>query len=197
MAERPVAVIVLAAGNSSRMGMPKQLLEFRGKPLLRHAVEVALEADVGPVIVVLGAREQELRTTLQGMNVVITVNHRWEEGMGRSIQAGLTAIPDERISGAVLTLADQPFVTSRFLQVLVKRHRESGAAIVASRYSGTVGVPAFFTRAAFEDLKSLPPDQGCKGIIFRHSNDALLEDCPAAAVDIDTPEDFNRAVNLR
>ena len=187
------AAILLAAGNSTRMGALKQLLDFQGRPLVRHAVESLQSAGCDPVIVVLGAREEEIRPALGGLPVEIAVNERWQEGMGTSIQAGLRALGDRNVSGAILALSDQPFVAPEFLSGLVARHCESGMQIVASRYSGTTGVPAFFAREAFPLLMALKPDQGCKGVILVRPAGALLVDCPEAAMDIDTPEDYKRA----
>ena len=185
------ALILLAAGNSSRMGQAKQLLEFRGRTLLRHAVETALAAGCSPVIVVLGARADELTPSLADLPVEIAINDRWEQGMGTSIQTGLNAL-GERASGAILALADQPLVAAEFLAGLIQTHRELGKPIVAARYSGTVGVPVYFARTAFGLLMALPPSQGCKGVILGHASDAFLVDCPEAAIDIDTPEDYQR-----
>jgi molybdenum cofactor cytidylyltransferase len=187
------AAILLAAGSSTRMGTAKQLLDFRGKPLLRHAAESAISAGCDPVIVVLGYGEREIRPALAGLPVEIAVNERWPEGMGTSIQAGLRALGDRDVSGAILALSDQPFVTPEFLTGLVARHRESGSRIVAARYSGTTGVPVFFAREAFPLLMALKPEQGCKGVILGNPADAQLVDCPEAAMDVDTPEDYARA----
>jgi molybdenum cofactor cytidylyltransferase len=188
------AVILLAAGNSTRMGAPKQLLDFGGQPLLRHAVATAQASGCDRTIVVLGANEGEIRPALDGLNVEIVVNERWAEGMGTSIQAGLKALENSDEGGAILTLTDQPFVTSDFLRELVERRRRSGRPIVAAQYSGTAGVPVFFAREAFPLLMALKPAQGCKGVILGHPADALLVDCPEAAMDIDTPEDYARAI---
>jgi molybdenum cofactor cytidylyltransferase len=186
------ALILLAAGASSRMGSVKQLLPFRGAPLLRHAALAARAAGCDPVVVVLGAHESECREALAGLDVEIAVNHRWAEGMGTSIQAGLWALGDRDVEGAILALADQPFVAPEFLKGLAARHRETGRRIVAAQYSGTAGVPVFFARDAFALLMALKPEQGCKGVILGHPADALLVDCPEAAMDIDTPEDYAR-----
>jgi molybdenum cofactor cytidylyltransferase len=191
------ALILLAAGGSARMGSAKQLLDFGGKPLLRHAVESALASGCDPVIVVLGANEHEIRPALAGLEVETVVNDRWAEGMGTSIQTGLLALENRDIAGAILALSDQPFVTPDFLRGLVERHHRTGKAIVAAQYSGTAGVPVFFEREAFPLLMALKPDQGCKGVILGHAGDALLVDCPEAAMDIDTPEDYARAMSDR
>ncbi|HEX4133712.1 MAG TPA: nucleotidyltransferase family protein [Bryobacteraceae bacterium] len=191
------AVILLAAGNSTRMGSTKQLLDFGGKPLLRHTAESAQGSGCHPVIVVLGANEHEVRPVLAGLDVEIVVNERWAEGMGTSIQTGLRALGNRDTSGTILALSDQPFITSDFLSGLVDRHHQSGRPIVAARYSGTAGVPVFFAREAFPLLMALKPDQGCKGVILGHPVSALLVDCPEAAMDIDTPEDYARAMRNR
>ena len=193
MAGKP-AIILLAAGASKRMGRPKQLLEFGGKPLLRHAVEVAQATGCEPVVVVLGAREREMRSALTGLAIETVVNERWAEGMGTSIQAGLQTLAGRGVSGAILALADQPFITADFLRGLVERHRQTGKSIVASQYSGTAGVPVFFAREDFPLLMDLKPDQGCKGVILGNPADTVLVDCPEAAIDIDTPEDYSRAI---
>lgn len=184
------ALLLLAAGNSSRMGAFKQLLDFQGKTLLRHAAEVAIASGCDPVVVVLGAREQELRMTLAGLDVEVAVNRRWADGVGTSIQTGLRALETRDVRGTVVALADQPFVSSDFLRGLAVQRDEWNRSIIASRFAGTVGVPAFFARPAFPLLMALQPDQCCKGVILSHPGDTLLVDCPEAAIDINTPEDY-------
>ena len=124
--QKQIGIILLAAGSSSRMGVPKQLLDFHGIPLLRHVAEVARAAACGPVVVVLGSREQEMRSVLSDLDVEIEVNERWAEGMGTSIQTGVKKLADRQIDGVILALADQPFVTPELLRRLVIRHDETG-----------------------------------------------------------------------
>jgi molybdenum cofactor cytidylyltransferase len=187
---KKTALILLAAGNSSRMGTAKQLLAFQGQPLIRHAAQQGILAGCSPIIVVLGAREAEIRVALTELPVEVVVNDRWSEGMGTSIQTGLRALEGRELEGAILALADQPFVGPDYLQRLVAAHSETGSSIVASGYSGTVGVPVFFSTESFPWLMTLKPAEGCKGVIMAHLSEALLLDCPEAALDIDTPEDY-------
>lgn len=189
---KSTALILLAAGNSSRMGSPKQLLEFRGVPLIRHAVETALASPCSPVIVVLGANAERVKTAVSDLPVRLVHNERWSEGMGTSIQAGLREADAEGVDGVVLALADQPMVTPHIYDLLVRGHRTSRKPIVASEYAGTVGVPVYFSREAFPSLFALAPDQGCKGVILRHGTEALRIACPEAEADIDTPGDYER-----
>ena len=177
------------------MGAPKQLLDYQGQPLVRHAAEVALAAGCGPVIVVLGSRADEIRPALDGLAVETIINQRWREGMGTSIQAGLAAL-GPRVEAAILTLGDQPLVTSEFLRKLRENDAASEHPIVAAWYSGTVGVPALFARAAFPQLLALGPNQGCKGVILKNQARATFVDCPEAALDIDTPDDYQRIARV-
>ena len=112
--------------------------------------------------------------------------------MGTSIQAGIRAAEALELDGAILALADQPLVTSAILCHLAAEHQRTGQPIVASQYAGTVGVPVYFAKSHFPQLLALAPDQGCKGVILKHSDFALRIDCPEAEADIDTPVDYER-----
>lgn len=184
------ALILLAAGGSSRMGSPKQLLAYGGRPLLRHAAKTALASACDPVVVVLGAHLDAVGEVLAGLAVEIVINHRWAEGIGTSIRAGVEAAKRHRVDAAILALADQPLVGRRVFDDLLAARRESGRGIIASRYENTVGVPALFARSLFPQLLALPPDQGCKGVILAHAADAVFVACPQAAIDVDTRADY-------
>lgn len=186
------AVVILAAGSSSRMGSPKQLLSYQGKPLIRHAVETAFASGCGHVIVVLGANAEPIRAALDGLPVAICENPEWAGGMGTSIRCGITRAEELGLDGAILALADQPLVTGAILARLIEEHLQTGQPIVTSQYAGTVGVPVYFAKSHFGQLLALAPDQGCKGVILRNGDHALRIDCPEAEADIDTPDDYGR-----
>jgi molybdenum cofactor cytidylyltransferase len=189
-------VIVLAAGSSSRMGAPKQLLNFGGRTLVRRAAETALASECRQVIVVLGWEPERIRPALHGLPVETVVNPSWSDGIGTSIRAGIKVALSRGLDGVVLALADQVLVTSAMLNRLLVTHRESGQPIVASRYAGTVGVPAFFSRVFFSHLLALEPDQGCKGIMLKYAGQVLGVDCPEAAVDVDTQQDYAQILEI-
>ena len=184
-------IVMLAAGSSSRMGSPKQLLDYGGIPLLRHAADVALRSVCyGNVTVVLGSHAGDLRPALANLPVTIVENPHWEQGMGTSIHCGVAFADAAGLDGVILALADQPLVTPESLDRLIHLHCETGRPIVAARYAGTVGVPVFFAREYFSKLLALKPQQGCKGVILSHAENAFCVDCPEAEIDIDTPQDY-------
>ena len=189
-----VGVIVLAAGGSSRLGTPKQLLEFRGRSLLRHAAETALESRCGPVVVVLGAQADTLRRELDGLDVAIVENRNWREGMGSSIRAGVGQVTSARtdVTAILLTLCDQPLVTADVLKGLVARHAGTDAPIVACSYGDTLGVPALFDAALADELARIAPEHGAKDLIASYGSRVASIHVPAAVVDVDTPGDYAR-----
>ena len=185
------AAVVLAAGGSSRMGRPKQLLPFRGRTLLRHAAEVAVAAGGDPVVVVLGAAADRLRGELDGLPVTAVTNPDWQQGPGTSVRAGVAALPDG-VTAVVVLLADQPFVTADDLRALIAARLASGLPMAASAYGGAVGVPAVFARACFPDLLALDPAAGAKKLLSRHPDRVAVVPLAAGALDLDTPADYER-----
>ncbi len=186
----PIPVVVLAAGGSSRLGTPKQLLPFRGQPLLAHAVRVAA-SDVRPVFVVLGSGADELRSIAEAFGGRVVVNAEWQAGMGSSVRAGLAAVEENHPNAAAVLFAvcDQPHVTADLFVKMIAALR-AGNEMVACAYSGTVGVPVLFGRRYFADLRDLPPHAGAKRLLARHAAAVFAVPFPAGALDIDTPADI-------
>ncbi len=189
-----VGAVVLAAGSSSRMGSPKQLLRFRDISLLRRAALAALGAGCRPVIVVTGASAELSRSELEGLDVREVLNPRWETGMASSIRAGVEALvdADADVAAAVLLLCDQPYVTAEVIYNLVAAHRSTGSAVVASKYGESFGAPALFGRTLFAELARLEGVAGAKEVIKRHAAAAHFLSFQGGAVDVDTPYDFSR-----
>lgn len=192
-----IALVLLAAGGSTRMGSPKQLLPYEGRPLIRHAAETALASGCHPVVVVLGSHIDEVRPALDGLDVVVVENTDWQQGMGSSIRAGISGAQIMGCDGAILALADQPLVTPAILRRLVEEHEETGRPIIASEYGGTVGVPAFFARECFPKLTSLLPSEDSRATILANLEQSIRISCPEAETDIDTPEDYQAACRAR
>jgi len=171
----PVAALLLAAGESARLGQPKQLLPFRGRTLLRHAAETAVASGCESVYAVLGAGHERTRPQLDGLAVQSVVNADWRQGLGASIRCGL--------------LADQPLVTPDHLRQMLAAFRRTPLAIVAARCRDHTSPPAVFDAALFPRLLALDGDQGARRLIAAMPNDTMLFDLPEAAFDLDTDAD--------
>jgi len=189
-----VGAVILAAGASTRMSIPKQLLQFRGQTLLTRAASVALEAGCRPVVVVTGANAAACRESLRGLDVLEAENQQWESGMSSSIRVGIEALvtANPQIAAVILMLCDQPFVTRDVIVGLVRAYYETGCSIVASRYGGSYGVPALFAKAHFAKLATLEGAAGAKPIIQKHLRKIHLLPFPEGKIDIDTRDDFAR-----
>ena len=182
-------LILLAAGESRRMGSPKQLLPHGAGTLVGHAVDVALATPCRPVVVVLGANAGAVRAAVADRSVLFAENLAWADGMGSSIRAGLAALRAERpaVASVVVMLCDQPLVTPTDLAALVEAMNE-GRPIAAASYAGTLGVPACFAGPALDELATLPPAAGAKRLLADSSQITPVP-MPHAAVDLDTPGD--------
>lgn len=187
-----VGAVILAAGSSSRLGSPKQILQFRGQSLLRRAARAALDAGCRPVIVVTGASAELSRRELDGLDVRETFNPRWETGMASSIAAGLEGLAGADVAAAVFLLCDQPHVTANVLSGLVEAYRATGRPVIASTYGGSFGVPALFSKPLFAELARLEGGAGAKQVIQRHASEACFLPFGGGEVDVDTSEDVSR-----
>jgi molybdenum cofactor cytidylyltransferase len=186
-------IVILAAGESSRMGQPKQLLPWNGAPLLRHIAGTALAAPGSTVIVVLGCDHERIRPALAGLDVTIVQNDEWREGMASSIRAGLRALP-VHCDAALFLVCDQPRISAELLRRLIDARKQTTRPVVACSYGGSAGVPALFDRSLFAELLELHGSRGAKEIIRRHSSDVAEVPFPDGSLDLDTPADYRGAL---
>jgi molybdenum cofactor cytidylyltransferase len=192
-----VAIAVLAAGASTRLGQPKQLLPFRGRSLVRHAAAVACEAAVGPVAVVVGHEAERVAAELAGLDVTTLRNAAWRDGMGTSIAAAARwarALP--RAHALLIATCDQPQVTAPTLRALAAALETGRGTVAACRYAGRLGVPAGFAAEHFGELGALSGDRGARRILEAHRARLTEVACPEAAFDVDAPADVQRLRNL-
>jgi molybdenum cofactor cytidylyltransferase len=187
-----IAALILAAGESARLGRPKQLLPYRGRTLLRHVVECAAAGGCDPVLVVLGARADELLGRLEGTAAHRVLNEAWREGIGSSVRTGVAAVrhrwPDA--SAVLLLTCDQPRITPDLVRRIGERFDRAEGRIVACEYAGTIGVPALFERSLFPELLALSGSTGAKPVLEAHPTDVVRLPWPDGAKDIDRPEDL-------
>jgi molybdenum cofactor cytidylyltransferase len=192
-------IILLAAGGSSRLGRPKQLLHYDGLTLLQHSIQVAGSSSAYPLIVVLGAQADTIKKEIDSFGVTVIINAEWQEGMASSIRAGINALSDEHPSaeGAILMVCDQPYVTAFLLNDLIVAHHNTGKPIVACSYANTFGPPVLFQKRLFPELLQLKADTGARSVLKQHANEAEIISFPEGALDIDTEVDYQKLKDKR
>jgi molybdenum cofactor cytidylyltransferase len=189
-----VGLIILAAGASTRMGTPKQLLLYQGRSFIRHIAEVAIASVCQPIAVVLGAHAERIKPEISQLPVQIVENHQWADGMSSSIRVGLEALlaMNQNLEAVAIALCDQPFVSSQTLERIVEAFHFTGKPIIASEYAGTLGVPVLFSRTLFSELMALKSNEGAKQLIKRHIDEVFSIPFLDGAIDIDTPKDYEQ-----
>lgn len=191
-----IAAILLAAGESRRMGQPKPLLPFRGGTLIEHMARELARSEAGQVVVVLGHEAEHVRATLAGLPVRVAVNDEYRQGMLSSVRRGLRSIPEA--SEAVLVgPVDQPGLTSGIVNTLIHAWRSSGKGLAVPVYKGRRGHPLLFSARYVPEVLSGFDAVGLRGLLQRHA-DELLEvpfDDPAVLGDADTPEEYRRVID--
>ncbi|SHK81847.1 nucleotidyltransferase family protein [Hymenobacter psychrotolerans] len=186
-------IILLAAGASTRLGQPKQLLRYQGQTLLRRAAETAVAAAGGaPVVVVTGALHGELLPELAGLPVRVVRCAEWAAGMGASLKTGLQALEqtNEELKAVVVMLCDQPLLTPAVLRQLAAAHHATGQPMVAAEYGGVRGVPVLFGGGVLPLLRQLPDAAGAARLLRQHPGQVAPVLFPEGAFDVDTPEQY-------
>jgi molybdenum cofactor cytidylyltransferase len=185
-----IGTVILAAGNSTRFGSPKQLLVYKGQPLVRAAAKAATAAHTSPVIVVLGANRAQVAAELTRLRGVRTVvNEHWATGLASSLAVGLRTLMEISGCDAVLVmLADQPGVDGAALKKLIAAF-DHDHRIVAAGYAETVGVPAIFGCEHIKELMRLTGDKGAGQWLRDHPDQVTTVPLPEAELDIDTAHD--------
>ncbi|MDX2284704.1 MAG: nucleotidyltransferase family protein [Bacteroidia bacterium] len=194
-----IGAVMLAAGASRRLGQPKQLLPFRGRPLLQHAMEQAEGLPLAARVLVLGAHAADIQARIEPGPWAVAVNPGWEAGMGSSLRCGLAEClrRQPELEHLLLLLSDQPFVDQGFLNELIHQHLHKQHPITASEYAGVSGVPVIFSRAYFPELMALGGDQGARRLLSLHADAVRSLPFEGGSFDIDTPEDAARLGDIR
>jgi molybdenum cofactor cytidylyltransferase len=184
-------VVLLAAGKSSRLGQPKQLLVFEENTLVKRATEIALQV-TSKIIVVTGSEKEKVDKELSQLNIVTVFNKNYEEGIASSICTGLASMQESfpGIKGVILMVCDQPYVSSILLRQLIEKKESTEKPIVACSYNDTVGTPALFAEKSFPLLLQLTGGHGAKKIIQDDLSNVVTIHFPEGAIDIDTKEDY-------
>lgn len=188
-----ISLILLAAGESSRLGSPKQLLMYKGKNLMQHAINLAQTLGMETVIV-LGAFMEEIlgQVDILGTNVVENVG--WSEGLASSIRCGLRNVleTNPETEAVILVLCDQPFLKAEILHEIVEKYHSSGQSIVHCSYGDVSGPPTLFHKSLFPYLMALKGGQGAKKVVDMFPNQVAYVDFPKGRLDIDTVADYHQ-----
>ena len=187
-----VGAILLAGGASRGLGHPKQLVVHKGRTLIRLAAERLAASECDPVIVVLGAVVDQCRQELEDLPVTVCVNADWDVGISSSIRAGLRCLIDQTSepAGVLISLCDQPYVTTEDYNALVDEFTHTGAPITAASYNNLAGVPAVFARELFPELLRLQGDEGARHLVRHNLFRTSTVDITGAGFDVDTPVDL-------
>jgi molybdenum cofactor cytidylyltransferase len=186
-----VGLIILAAGESSRMGSPKQLLPIQGKTLIQYMVQSGLRSLCFPVVVVLGANASLIKLDIADLPVFIAENPDWEEGIGSSIRTGMKILlsVNAEVEAVIIMLCDQPFVKATLLNQFIAEYQQTQKPLIASSYADTLGVPALFNRTFFSQLQNLKGQEGARKLLASQSQAHTIS-FPEGKIDLDTPEDY-------
>jgi molybdenum cofactor cytidylyltransferase len=189
------ALIILAAGASSRLGFPKQTLLYKGKTLLELAIEAGIKSRCNEVFVVLGANADTIEPGIKHYNVNLIHNPDWADGMASSITTAMQQVQlNPAIRSVVIMLCDQPFVTRNVLDSLLFKQQQTGKHIIACTYKDTIGVPAMFTHHVFDNLLFLQGHEGARKLITDHSDQLATIAFEKGGIDIDTVADYEALI---
>lgn len=186
------SAIILAAGRSSRLGSPKQLLNYQGKTLLQHSIDTAKQASVQSIIVILGSGFDLLFSRVDSAGLHIIKNDNWQTGIASSISCGINALKDTAptTDAAILMVCDQPFVNPALLNELLTVQKATNKPIIASSYGNTIGIPALFHKDFFQQLLDLRGDSGAKKIMQLNPGSLATVPFTLGSIDIDTLDDY-------
>ncbi|MEO9802576.1 MAG: nucleotidyltransferase family protein [Reichenbachiella sp.] len=183
--------MILAAGSSSRLGQPKQLLHFKGRTLIENVVAMGAELS-DDIFVILGSNHKKIAQKISDSAAHLCYFQDWELGMGSTISFGIQQIlnKDRYTKEVLILLCDQLHVSSQMLSELIYFHNQSDHIITACGYDKSYGAPALFDRKVFLDLLNLSDEHGAKKVIQKHFKNTQIIAYPEAQIDIDKPKDL-------
>ncbi len=185
-----VGIVILAAGKATRMGSPKQLLKFGNTTLLGTIIEHAQKSNAQSIVCILGAKAELIKTSINRYQVATITNTEYNTGLSSSIVCGVKYMVDRDMKAVILLLADQPFVTTEYINKLIEQHLTTPEYSIASNYGKKKGVPAIFPHMHFDALLQLKGDIGAKEILNSKENKVKIVPMQPNLLDIDTPETY-------
>ncbi len=189
-----IAGLVLAAGESSRMGTDKALLTYRGRAFLETILATLREAGLSRMVVVLGHHAHEIQRAVDLRGAEVVINRDYRQGQTSSLQAGLKALESKEPEAIVLCLVDHPVVSAETVRVLVAAFRRSASPIIIPTYHGQRGHPVLMGGALFAELKTLSPGEGANTVVrrYRQATEFVEVQDPGILLDVDDPETYRQ-----
>jgi molybdenum cofactor cytidylyltransferase len=190
--------VILAAGDSKRMGKPKQLLPWGKHTLIEHAIEQHLNSKVSEIYVVLGANLEKIKNQMKDYPVKILENKTWESGLSTSIVTAAHHIKQEKVEagGILIALADQPLLDADYLNTLLQIFNKNPNKIAATAYEKKCGVPAIFPISYLDALSELSGDKGASQLIHAEKSHMIVVNSGDKTSDIDTPEVYHQLYSM-
>jgi molybdenum cofactor cytidylyltransferase len=185
--------IILAAGESKRMGEPKMLLPFGGKTIIEAVTESVVSSEVEGSLVVVGAERERIEEKIKDYGIKIVFNPDFRSGMLSSVQCGFKAVP-EGTRAVLIVLGDQPRISSGIINQLIEASKKTGKGIVLPVFEGERGHPVIIDMKYREEVENLRPDIGLRGTVYSHPEDILEVEVDTASIlkDIDDAADYKR-----
>ena len=193
-----LAAVILSGGASSRMGSPKALLPYQGRPFLEHLLEVTAHRQIGSRRVVLGAQAEPIAKAVNLKADEIVINQEWEKGQLSSIQAALRSLP-QGTDGILLCLIDHPLISSALIQELIEQFYKTKKPVVLPVYEGRRGHPVIFSASLYEELLSAPLEMGARAVVWAHKGEVeeVLTNEEGCVLNLNDPGTMNAAVRQR
>ena len=188
------AILILAAGNSKRLGRPKQLVKWNESTLLNHTIVQASKVDNADTYIALGGNQSDIRPSIMGEAIILDIPN-WQDGMGTTISSSLNQIDSDIYDGVILCVCDQPYISNEVFDKLINAFENRTSSIIVSQYKTDSGPPTLFAKKYYPNLLHLQGDSGAKRIIRKHINEVSFISFENGDIDIDTEDDVKKLLS--